>query len=630
MIKKFIESDILLSPNYSSQFKRLRLLGLRFDAKYIAIILSIPLLIGTISTLIGLSQNLSAWLWSVYIFVFSFISLSIIAGNYFYFKTYNNYYDIFMFGITEDDTVAILKNIYDDYPVIKAFLLLSACAFAPAVFVYYSLSQQWFAINTNVWLFSLIFITSIALMVLLARGTLHSLPLGKNHAQVSSLSTINKIVPNGIAAMEWAFKDRKQEIKFQPVSQAEGLNLMQQALNQNDLLDKTEQNDYLAAHKPHVVFALMESFGTNCLVFDDPNKNDLLGKLRPYFDKDFLFKRFISTYNGTAPALAHLYFYSPIQNISQSIAQKTALPHSPFITYKSQGYKTIFITSGNMMWRNLGNYLPLQGVDEIYDQNNIFDIYPEAKETLSYWGVADEFVFKLAEKLLKETDIPLFINILTITNHPPYEVPKHYKANNLQAHVLSNKFGNSDEERLKTLQTYQYSANAAGEFIENIENSHVKDNTIIAITGDHHIRGFKSELPKEYFLVEAVPFFVHIPQALQTNLAIKFDTQRIGSHKDIFPTLYALSLSETEYWNLGGRNLLAEHEHPNYNFAYSGRIWANDSGVIYHGENYTKYQWNTDLLVSNEITISQEEIMQIQAYKKLLSWQINYLVQGYQ
>ncbi|MBF4103118.1 hypothetical protein INT80_14670 [Gallibacterium anatis] len=31
------------------------------------------------------------------------------------------------------------------------------------------------------------------------------------------------------------------------------------------------------------------------------------------------------------------------------------------------------------MWRNLANYMPLQGIDELYDQNSIIDTFPESK-----------------------------------------------------------------------------------------------------------------------------------------------------------------------------------------------------------------------------------------------------------
>ncbi|WP_315982194.1 hypothetical protein [Aliamphritea spongicola] len=50
-----------------------------------------------------------------------------------------------------------------------------------------------------------------------------------------------------------------------------------------------------------------------------------------------------------------------------------------------------------MMWRNLVNYLPLQGVDVVYDQNFLMKEYPEAKSQLTAWGVPDEYAFKLAK-----------------------------------------------------------------------------------------------------------------------------------------------------------------------------------------------------------------------------------------
>ncbi|PJG84410.1 sulfatase [Conservatibacter flavescens] len=534
-----------------------------------------------------------------------------------------------MFGLLEDQTQAVLKNIYEEVPVISLFFLTSIVSILPSLLVYQAIYYNWFHANLSVITFSILASFSILSMLALARGTLFSLPLGKAHAQVSSLNIINKMIPNGIVAIEWALKDRKREISFSAVSEEEGLKLMQLALNKNSLLDTTEKNAFLEQNSPHVVFALMESFGTNILVLDEPDTNDLLGKLRPYVKNSFFFKRFLSISGGTAPTLASLFFHSPIQNISQSVAQKTALSHTPFQIYKKKGYKTIFITSGNVMWRNLGNYLPLQGVDEIYDQNSILDLYPEARNTLSYWGIADEFAFSLAEKLLQESIQPLFVSILTITNHPPYQLPKHYDARNIQPDCLKDKLGNSDQEREKVLKTYQYATNALGNFISNIDNNPNISSTIIAATGDHHLRGVNARLPEEYFLMNAVPFLIHIPENIKSKLSLHFDQNVIGSHKDVFPTLYEISLSEAEYWNLGGRNLLKASDN-NFNaFAYNENVWADSTGVVCHYENYSKYLWKDDLLTNNSIDVPQEQIEKINAYKKLLFWQINYQIKGY-
>lgn len=129
----------------------------------------------------------------------------------------------------------------------------------------------------------------------------------------------------------------------------------------DSLAGRTPINTWLADHQPHVVMSLMESFGSNMLALDEPGKNDLLGSLREPFRQDFVFKRFVSEGNGTAPSLAALFFHSPRENLSHSSAQSKALTDTPFSTYKQAGYRVIFISPGNMMWRNLVNYLPVQG-----------------------------------------------------------------------------------------------------------------------------------------------------------------------------------------------------------------------------------------------------------------------------
>lgn len=59
-------------------------------------------------------------------------------------------------------------------------------------------------------------------------------------------------------------------------------------------------------------------------------------------------------------------------------------------------------------------------------------------------------------------------------------------------------------------------------------------------------------------------FYLYVLQAYQTHLT--YNPARIGSHKDIFPTLYALSLSNTAHKSLSGRNILAKMAK---NFTYS-------------------------------------------------------------
>ena len=619
MANHFIDSHIRSDKQFTSALSRMRNLGARFDAKVISFSLLLPLITSGILSFF-LSENTVTNIYLSFIGIIGFIIISITLGNYYYYKTYHNYYDVFIFGLVEEDTQAVLKNIYDDYPVFKFILLVLILSLLPIGIAYFIIAKTSFSLP--LWGEILAIFIYALLTFGFLRGTIHSKPLGKIHAQVSSLSVINKMVPNGVIAVRWAFKDRKQDISFEKVSLEEGIMLMQNALGVDTLVAHTPKNEFLENNQPNVIFAVMESFGTNFLITDDENSNNLLGKLREHIKNEFFFTRFLSSTNGTMSTLAELYFHSPTQQITQSSAQNIALPYTPFNVYKSKGYKTIFISSGNLMWRNLAGYLPLQGVDELYDQNDLIDRYPEARKTLSYWGVADEYAFKLAEDT-----VPVFINILTITNHPPYDVPKNYKAAQVNPSILDGKFGDNDSERRNTLETYQYAANALGHFITNIKLSNKGDNTIVAATGDHHIRGMKQNMPKELFLAYAVPFILSVPNKLKTS-NIKYDPLRLGSHKDIMPTLYKLSLSDATYWSAGGEDLLLPQS-KDY-FAYNHSVLADSEGVVdTMSPELIKYGWSdSNILFTNEVQVENKLKSKIEAYLKLRDWQINYLVKG--
>ncbi|EMI4814972.1 hypothetical protein CUPS4256_01080 [Campylobacter upsaliensis] len=80
-----------------------------------------------------------------------------------------------------------------------------------------------------------------------------------------------------------------------------------------------------------------------------------------------------------------------------------------------------------------------------------------------------------------------------------------------------------------------------------------------------------------------------------------YDKYRLASHKNIFPTLYELSLSETTYYSLGGRNLLAAPSDEKLEFAFNEVVWADNFGI--YPLSSTKgyfYENNTTLKNTNE------------------------------
>ena len=560
-----------------------------------------------------------------------FTVVMVTISNFYYYQTYHNHFDIFAFALADDDTSSILLNIWQDYPVIKSLTASLLFGFISYRLAKYTLRDT----QRKPWHLSVFIVyVLIAFIVffIAARGSVGTFPLRRGNAQVSQLLILNKLSPNGFMALDWAVKDKKMDESFAPVSREKGESLKAQ-LGINSLDERTPVNPWLETNKPNVVMTVMESFGSNMLAFDDPETNDLLGELRPHFKEDFVFKRFLSEDNGTAPSLAALLFHSPFENISHSSEQKVKLQGVPFNIYKKAGYKTVFISPGNMSWRNLVNYLPLQDVDTVYDQNTLTQMYPESAAEAGAWGVPDDYAYRLAEKVLKEATEPTFITILTITNHPPYMTPARYKAAPFDVTTEVAKHSSDDEAAQKALlKTYQFAADAFGKFITTVEGSSAGNKTIIAATGDHQMRRLNAFYPQEQVLDRAVPFYLHVPKDILENTNWKYDSNRVGSHKDIFPTLYNLSLSDTPYQAIAGRNMLAPIDDESRAFGYNVTLWIDNDGAYPMVGKAAFYPWEkgTELrTATNSEHPSQQQQERQKALPELLRWQLNSQVRGF-
>jgi phosphoglycerol transferase MdoB-like AlkP superfamily enzyme len=207
------------------------------------------------------------------------------------------------------------------------------------------------------------------------------------------------------------------------------------------------------------------------------------------------------------------------------------------------------------------------------------------------WGVYDEYLFQhIYDKLSKNDGKPKFIFTMTTTNHPPYSLPADYKPLPLiiSPELKKNITGDMKlaQERFKT---YQYSNNKLGQFILRIKASPLGKNTIIAVTGDHNFWSV-FDYPKERYLdLDGVPFYIYIPESLKPK---SIDTETLGSHLDMMPTLYNLSLSDQQYASLGQDLLDKDIKHIAFNI--DGLVMSKDRALRYFVSNGTiaYYVWD--------------------------------------
>ncbi|MCF8168922.1 MAG: sulfatase-like hydrolase/transferase, partial [Rhodoferax sp.] len=154
------------------------------------------------------------------------------------------------------------------------------------------------------------------------------------------------------------------------------------------------------------------------------------------------------------------------------------------------------------------------------------------------------------ERLAKRwTDKPLFVFVLTSTNHPPYDLPEDYTR---VARDMSQWRGETSADTLvPNLDSYHYATDLLGEFVQHMQKVPTAARTLIAGTGDHNVRSFGIYAePSRRYLVRQVPFVIW-----GTDLQCGSQLSLPASHRDIFSTLLPLAGIEGPYVN-AGRNLL--------------------------------------------------------------------------
>lgn len=157
----------------------------------------------------------------------------------------------------------------------------------------------------------------------------------------------------------------------------------------------------------------------------------------------------------------------PFSHISSQSLAFYGLPQ----LLKEHGYYTNYFLAHDEEFDNNGFFLSRNGIDRIfcrkdYDQTKIENV----------WGVSDEYLLEFALQQmdsLHQSGTQFFSTILTISTHPPQEMPKHtlFKPNSKE--VLN--------------QVYEYADYALKKFFEEAQTKSWYDKTVFVLTGDHGI-----------------------------------------------------------------------------------------------------------------------------------------------
>src|SRR5690606_16548059 len=119
--------------------------------------------------------------------------------------------------------------------------------------------------------------------------------------------------------------------------------------------------------------------------------------------------------------------------------------------------------------------------------------------------------------------------------------------------------------------------------------------------------------------------YLYVPPAYRG--ASHFDPARVGSHKDIWPTLYTLSLSDTPYYRTGC-DMLAEAPDPIWCGGYNPEVAITREGAygIKDSDDFRPWAGASGLMLgeSQPMLPSQRQWRdRWNAYTDLLQWQLD-------
>lgn len=165
-------------------------------------------------------------------------------------------------------------------------------------------------------------------------------------------------------------------------------------------------------------------------------------------------------------------------SIFKNVSSSSAVSYANVL--QAAGYNTLFLSAADLNFAGTGSMMELLGYKvKNYDAFNV-----DTEKT--YWGVHDLDLFKQAKisyDLMKRSETPFCITLLTCDTHFPDGLPDKRLSNNVKIDLN----GNSMEYSIASLD-YLLS-----DFIDYVYTNSGDENTEIVILGDHPVMGSKEQ-----------------------------------------------------------------------------------------------------------------------------------------
>lgn len=346
------------------------------------------------------------------------------------------------------------------------WLILKGYQRFPGAKIYSENSSRWGILALPIWL---------GLLVLAIRGGTGVMPINESAVYYSPHLFDNHAATNpGWSLCHSLIETRSTTNRFSFIADSTARKQLDELRSNGladfsfDLLRPDFSPDSVPLHKTNVVFIIMESH-TAQVIEELGGELGVCPNLSQLIREGILFENLYGsgyrTDQGIVSVLAG-YPAQPDQSIILLEDKASKLESIPKVLHDN-GYSTAFLYGGELTFANLGLWLTNQHFDQIISERDF-----SSAEKTQRWGVDDAILLQRAANEMSKLRPPFFVTAMTLSLHPPYDVPFQSKWS-----------GSSDRE--KFLNSAAFVDHAIGEFFKTAAKQPWYDHTIFLLVADH-------------------------------------------------------------------------------------------------------------------------------------------------
>lgn len=543
--------------------------GIRFDIATICLVFCLFFILSCLDFLN--KRKFYVFLWSFIPILLIIFTVGILIADVLYFEHANKHIGYEAYVFLGKDLILLFSSLLEEniFVFIGGISLLTALT-AASIKLYSAYHNHIFE-KTN-YKYSIIkFITALAIVIIGIRGGLQDSPIRASNAIISDNNLINNLALNGVytaiidlkshsipESEKMDFKEAVSIVRGEIDYEGASFISEEYPLLRKTLPKKNKQKS------PNIVLVMLENWTgkfINPITDGKVNGKEVAPNFNRLLKEGIFFKRFFAAGGRTPNGMMSILSGIPDRPGLTVVRTPQAMENFSGIgsIMRQAGYKTIFITGGDLKFDNKNKMMPHWGFDTSIGKQ---DLDQMNRYKIGAWGYDDADVFDVLHSILKDhkaDDKPFFATALTLTTHYPYRAPKE------EFNIFDK-----DTADYEYLNVYHYADWAVQDFLNKAKKSPYFANTIFFFVADHTHHRFLN-----YYEDRNIPFLIYAPELIKPEIR-----NEIASQLDVIPTILGTINSEV-YFSAMGRDLLSKKTDSAY-FAYGTVFgWIEDDLFLF-------------------------------------------------